>query len=125
VFRLWLESIWQPAIAVLPLRLNPLLFWIHRAFILAHGAAGQGRLFAPAVFDFVRCRLQAKSEKIIIATAHFSASFTLPSPESAMGKRPLISAPVWVWSGHNNIKINPVFRRMVRSGEFSTKGKLC
>jgi hypothetical protein len=28
-------------------------------------------------------------------------------------------------AGHNNIKINPVFRGMVRCGEFSTKGKLC
>jgi len=27
--------------------------------------------------------------------------------------------------GHNNTKINPVFRGMVRSGEFLTKGKLC
>jgi small subunit ribosomal protein S2 len=27
-------------------------------------------------------------------------------------------------NGHNNIKINPVFRGMVRSGEFSTKGNM-
>jgi hypothetical protein len=28
-------------------------------------------------------------------------------------------------AGHNNIKLNPVFRGMVRFGEFLTKGKLC
>ena len=28
-------------------------------------------------------------------------------------------------AGHNNIKINPVFRGMVCPGRLSTKGKLC
>ena len=62
---------------------------------------------------------------ITVATSRFSANLNLPFTAVGKGKTALISALVWVWSGHNNIKLNPVFRGMVRFGEFLTKGKLC
>jgi hypothetical protein len=65
------------------------------------------------------------SLKIAVATSRFSANFNLPFITVGKGKTALISAFEWAWNGHNNIKLNPVFRGMVRCGEFLTKGKLC
>jgi hypothetical protein len=63
--------------------------------------------------------------KIAVATPHFSVIFSVPFAKVGIGKTALEFRVRVNVNGHNNIKINPVFRGMVRSGEFLTKGKLC
>jgi hypothetical protein len=63
--------------------------------------------------------------KIAVATPHFSAIFSVPFAGIGKGKTALNFRVRVSVKGHNNIKINPVFRGMVRSGGFLTKGNLC
>ena len=66
----------------------------------------------------VRCALHPSPDKLTIAITRGFAILSSPLQDAewsaGKGKTALISALVWVWNGHNNIKLNPVFRGMVR-----------
>ena len=64
----------------------------------------------------LKIEVRPSPDKLTIAITRGFAILPSPLPDaewlSGKGKTALISALVWVRSGHNNIKLNPVFRGM-------------